>query len=843
MKATLRAFSARLIVGHLDPNEANELLDVVDGRGKPLTFNLAEPEGLAAPVLAGRLEQQAEPIRWGKLLLETVAHEALASPRGDVCDAIVDGLRVAHRRLGAEGLELIPRGSSGVGFCSASIVDQTAQIVVVPPAQLFVVHQGVALSVPEGSDAGRGIWMRDDLRAEMFAGIGGIHEPDVRIYEANIGPGDTIVLCSSNLARLLTEEDVRLAVTYEEAAIGAERLKQLAIQRGADGGVAMVIEISASLPSDEPVPVPDYAVPAASPRRKLEVPPIGSIFSTARDRLLETLDRVQPTGSAGDSQLRQPSARRQHSPDPDPAWPTRPRSYRPAGARPAPVRADQPSRAIDVRPTTVHGSRGWHPGAFKHADEGPRKNPQSVVASAIATSMSTAGTRVRSAMSNLGAPVRAALPRRNASPPDGRSSNSSFGKLSAFAGPNRASIQAGASDIRAALLSTLKGANGRLAAIDLGGRRRLVVPLLGLLVAILVAVIGVRAVKAQQAHQLQQRFDSLVSASSQLESQARSSGDRNESQSLIRRAQALLDQAATLEPNQPQVTGLRKDLQGDLDRLDSILALPAPSVVANLAAAAKDVNATSLAGGAAGFFVLDGGGHRVFQMPVGQTAPATIATKGDKAGSNQLADPQAISAVDGNVLILDSNRNLWRYSPDKKALAQVGLQSSDSWKSTTAMAGYGPNAYILDATLGNIYRYASRDGQFTEPPTRFFEKDDPAVIGKGISLAIDGAIWVLTSDGQILKLEGGGRQPFTLSGLPQPIAKASQIYTDPDEQSLYVLDVGSNRVVQIAKDGRYLRQFNLNLPAPATSFYPDEKGHALYVLSANNLYRYELPAG
>src|SRR5947209_836721 len=102
MRAALRAVSARLVVGHIDGDQASELLSVIDPRDKPVTFAVAEPEGLAeaAFVPAGAEAARPDPVRWGKLVLETVGNEATASPRRDVCDAVVDGLRVAHRRLG-----------------------------------------------------------------------------------------------------------------------------------------------------------------------------------------------------------------------------------------------------------------------------------------------------------------------------------------------------------------------------------------------------------------------------------------------------------------------------------------------------------------------------------------------------------------------------------------------------------------------------------------------------------------------------------------------------------------------------------------------------------------------
>jgi hypothetical protein len=384
-------------------------------------------------------------------------------------------------------------------------------------------------------------------------------------------------------------------------------------------------------------------------------------------------------------------------------------------------------------------------------------------------------------------------------------------------------------------------ARSRIGGFDFRGKRPLLVPLLTAAIVVLVVLGAVRTIRAQQARQLQQRYDSLVTAAAQLESQARAEGDRNQSQSLIRRAQALVDQAASLRSDQPQVAGLRKDLQADLDRLDNILGLPDPTILGNFSSLGKDAATSDMVANPGAFFALDSGGQRVlqFQRDTKQLAPA--AAKGDKGGNNQLGDPKLLAIRDNGLLILDSNRTLWSYDPSKKALNQIGLKSSDSWKDATAMAAYGPNVYILDATLGNIYRYASRDGIFTDAPTRFLQDDNKSLLGSAISLAIDGSIWALTNDGQILKLENGGRQPFAISGLPQPMGKASRLYTDSDERSLYVLDIGNNRVLQIAKDGRYLRQFNLGLPAPATSFYPDEIGHQLYVLAGTTLYQYPLP--
>jgi hypothetical protein len=830
MRATLRAISARLVVGHIDPEQGAELLATIDTRGKPITFALAEPEGLrmSAAVPAGMAaDGRSEPLRWGKLVLETVANEALASPRKEVCDAIVDGLRVAHRRLGVEGLDIMPHGNSGIGFCAACLIDGRVQLVVVPPSQIFVVHQGVALSVPQSDDVGRGIWMRDDLRAEMFAGVGGAHEPDIRVYDASIMPGDALVLVSSSLARMLTEDDVRLAVAYEEAATGAERLKQLAIQRGVEAGIALVVEVAGSFEDaqpDSPLSGPIVLGGVPRPGLKLEMPPIGSIFSTARDWLLEAVDRAQATPRQVPAEYSQ-----DEDDDPNILWPARPGVGGATRARRISVSEQVTSRTQPA--VSRPASSSWPSRARSIASDARSrlagKSPH--LSSPTAVGEETGGG-MGSRPASLSLGWRALAGNRGPSQERRRPSVAGQQLLPALARS------------RAALSDGWSRFASRAATFDFASKRRLLVPAVAAVLVLLVLLAAVRTIKGQQTRQIQQRFDSLVTAAAQLEGQARIDADHNEAQGLVRRAQALLDQATTLQPNQPRVASVRKDLQDDLDRMDSVVVLPQPAVLANFAGAAKDVNVTAIAADGQAFYGLDGGGQRLLQVMRQSSQSGVAASKGDKSGTNQLGVPKLLTVRDNGALLLDSNRALWSYSAAKPKLEQIGLKSAETWKDATAMSAYGPNLYVLDATLGNVWRYASRDGIFTDAPTRFFDKDNPDLLRQGVSLAIDGSIWVLTADGQILKLEAGAGQPLAINGLTQPIGKASQIATQAGFSSLYVLNAAGNRVFEIGKDGRYIRQFSLGLPNPVTSIWPDQPAHQLAVLSGNNLYQYQLPS-
>ena len=116
-------------------------------------------------------------------------------------------------------------------------------------------------------------------------------------------------------------------------------------------------------------------------------------------------------------------------------------------------------------------------------------------------------------------------------------------------------------------------------------------------------------------------------------------------------------------------------------------------------------------------------------------------------------------------------------------------------------------------------------------------------------MTIDGAIFVLFSDGRINKYLGGQPADFALTGLDVPLNNPVAIYTAPDEevQYLYVADAGNHRIVQLEKDGTFVRQFQPRA-GEAVSFaslqdiYVDEIGGRLFVLDSNNLYLGKMPA-
>ena len=118
-----------------------------------------------------------------------------------------------------------------------------------------------------------------------------------------------------------------------------------------------------------------------------------------------------------------------------------------------------------------------------------------------------------------------------------------------------------------------------------------------------------------------------------------------------------------------------------------------------------------------------------------------------------------------------------------------------------------------------------------------------------VDMAIDGAIYVLHQDGRIQKFVGGQPEEFQITGLDEPLKNPTAIYTSLDEevQYLYIADAGNKRIVQLSKDGQFIRQLKPRVEDGIVfdnlqSLYVDEIGEKMYVLSGNSLYAPNLPA-
>lgn len=119
-------------------------------------------------------------------------------------------------------------------------------------------------------------------------------------------------------------------------------------------------------------------------------------------------------------------------------------------------------------------------------------------------------------------------------------------------------------------------------------------------------------------------------------------------------------------------------------------------------------------------------------------------------------------------------------------------------------------------------------------------KESSANIQKAISLAIDGSIYVLGSDGVIQKFLNGTHDDFTMPTLKTPLSKPTKIVTNENLKNLYVLDPENKRIVILKKTGAFVKELTAENFSTLKDIVVDEAKSVVYAASGSAVYTFPL---
>lgn len=154
---------------------------------------------------------------------------------------------------------------------------------------------------------------------------------------------------------------------------------------------------------------------------------------------------------------------------------------------------------------------------------------------------------------------------------------------------------------------------------------------------------------------------------------------------------------------------------------------------------------------------------------------------------------------------------------------------------------FSGNLYLLDTQDNQIWRYPLSDEGY-KGAAGFFKKGPG--LESAISMAIDGAIYVLRQDSKVDKYLKGEKQGFNLDAAPRPdetLSDPKKIVADADSLSIFILDNAKDRprLVEYGKDGKYIHQYVFELSL-VDEIYVAPRGRKAWLRSGGKLYEVNL---
>lgn len=343
--------------------------------------------------------------------------------------------------------------------------------------------------------------------------------------------------------------------------------------------------------------------------------------------------------------------------------------------------------------------------------------------------------------------------------------------------------------------------------------------------AVVTSVYLQRDTVAEVAEIKQQMMDELMSAEN-------SGGSPNEAQTHYLKVITLAAEVEEMRPGDQEVFRMRADALNALDRIDGVSRLTA-SVFYSYTPGANltRISLRRLDGGIA---VLDQVQNRVLFHPTDDSfstltaeEPTTIGFGGQVVGANTMGSifdilwmPGSASTTRDSIGMLDTSGGLFNYYPNLGDTSGVILGNSSTWINPVAMATYLDRLYVLDSGARQIWKYYASTGysQLEGDEAIFFSSEADLDQAVDFDLfAEDGSLVVLYQDGRIRYYDTrSGRVQWDEStlaqnGLATPFVapKIVKLVGRGLNASIFVLDPGTGRLVQLSRGGTVLTQYRV----------------------------------
>lgn len=166
-------------------------------------------------------------------------------------------------------------------------------------------------------------------------------------------------------------------------------------------------------------------------------------------------------------------------------------------------------------------------------------------------------------------------------------------------------------------------------------------------------------------------------------------------------------------------------------------------------------------------------------------------------------------------------------------------ESGDSNQNGTLIDAYDRFVYIVNPEKRNIYRYSQTDGEYSEP-IGWMKSATGLQYEEIRSIAVDGDVWLTTSDGQLKKFASGREEQFSIRGLDTQFESDIYVYTHADLTQLYILDPQNSRVVILEKNGDFVKEIKSVSLGAASNLAVSEELQTIFVVGGSIIYQIKL---
>lgn len=305
--------------------------------------------------------------------------------------------------------------------------------------------------------------------------------------------------------------------------------------------------------------------------------------------------------------------------------------------------------------------------------------------------------------------------------------------------------------------------------------------------------------------------------------------DKETANSLLNRADAETREILDANYFRAETLDLLDKIQATRDNINNTDRLKELTPYVDLTTKNPDVKALGLIGLDDNFFVYEY--NTLYEVILDQILAPRVIDKNEVIIA-------ATAMEDQDVLVfLTKSGRVIEYADGQFSFANTDDQA---WKSGVDVAAYSKYIYVLSPENNQIYKYARLRDKYSSGT----EYNGDADIKDAISLAIDGDIYVLKKGGEIIRIYKSKQQPFRIEDLGVDISEATDLFTTPELDNLYILDPKNKRVVIVTKSdsglSRYYGEMVFEDFDNVQGIFVEKNENKMHVLTDKEIYKIDI---
>lgn len=295
-----------------------------------------------------------------------------------------------------------------------------------------------------------------------------------------------------------------------------------------------------------------------------------------------------------------------------------------------------------------------------------------------------------------------------------------------------------------------------------------------------------------------------------------------------------LDNKANYKETYGKITILLNKIQTELDAIDLVDRIENPIIAIDFSQTENTGSLDKIMGNADNYYVFNSKNKTSSGVNFANKSFDNFAIK---AGNDiSFSGISTLMKKTEEAIFFSGSNKAGIFNIGKKTFSSADIEIQTGISGIKDIASYSNFLYLLDPNSNQIYKYTRLVSGFDKGQDWF--KTEDIDVKNAVSMAIDGSIYLLNSDGSIDKFRTGSKVAgFSIEMPSEQISDSAKIYTESEFKYLYAIDADKNRIVLFDKtSGKLVRQYISNDFNNLRNIVVDEKEEKIYALSANKIF-------